>query len=43
MQEKTIRLIIRIAEFVVGVAILLKDILLNGGKKDDGKGNTKTK
>ena len=42
MQEKTIRLIIKIAQIVLGVAILIKDILFNGG--NNGKsGNSKKK
>mgnify|MGYP000935358663 FL=1 len=42
MQEKTIRLIIKIAQIVLGVAILIKDILFNGG--NNGKsGNSEKK
>ena len=42
MQEKTIRLIIKIAEIAIGIAILIKDIF-NGGNGHDSKGNPKTK
>jgi len=41
MQEKTIRLIIKIAEITIGIAILIKDIF-NGGGKNDSKGNPET-
>ena len=43
MQEKTIRLIIKIAQIVLGVTILIKDILFNGGSHNDGKRDPKTK
>jgi len=43
MQEKTIRLIIKIAQIVLGVAILIKDILFNGGDKNDNGGASKKK
>ena len=39
MQEKTIGLIIRVAEIVIGIAILIKDIF-NGGKKNGDSSNT---
>ncbi len=42
MQEKTIKLIIKVAEIAIGIAILIKDIF-NGGDKNDGKRDTKTK
>lgn len=41
MQENTIRLIIKIAQIVIGVAILIKDVLLNGGDKNGNSGNAK--
>ena len=43
MQEKTINLIIKIVELVVGIAIAIKDHLKNGGKKDDNSGTSETK
>lgn len=42
MQEKTIKLIIKIAEIAICVAILIKDFF-NGESKNDSKGNPKTK
>jgi len=42
MQEKTIRLIIKIAQIVIGVAILIKDTF-NGGSNNDSKRAPKTK
>jgi len=41
MQEKTIRLIIKIAEITIGIAILIKDIF--GGNKYDSKRDPETK
>jgi len=42
MQEKTIRLIIKIAQIVIGVALLIKDIFM-GGDKNDNSGASKKK
>ena len=42
MQEKTIKLIIKVAEIAICVALLIKDIF-NGGRKDDRKGNPEKK
>ncbi len=42
MQEKTIRLIIKIAQIVIGVAILIKDTF-NGGSKHDDSGASEKK
>lgn len=42
MQGKTIRLIIKIAEIAICVAVLIKDIF-NGGSGNDSKGNPETK
>lgn len=42
MQEQTIRLIIKVAEIAICVAILIKDFF-NGGSKNDSKGNPETK
>jgi hypothetical protein len=42
MQEKTIGLIIKIAEIVIGIAILIKAII-NGGNKHDDSGASKKK
>ena len=43
MEEKTVKLIIRVVELVVGIAIAIKDHLRNGGKKDDDSGASETK
>ena len=43
MQEKTVKLIIKAAEIVLGVAILIKDILFNGGNSNDNGGASKKK
>ena len=40
MQEKTIGLIIRVAEIVIGIAILIKEIF-GGGKHDDSGASKK--
>ncbi len=42
MQEKTIGLIIRVAEIIIGIALLIKDIF-NGGNKHDDSGASKKK
>ncbi len=42
MQEKTIKLIIKVAEIAIGIAILIKDIF-NGGDKNDNGGASKKK
>ncbi len=42
MQEKTIGLIIRVAEIIIGIALLIKDIF-NGGGKNDNSGASKKK
>jgi len=42
MQEKTIRLIIKVAEIAICVAILIKDIF-NGGNKHDDSGASEKK
>ena len=41
MQEKTVKLIIKVAEIAIGIAILINDIF--GGNKYDSEGNPKTK
>ena len=42
MQEKTVKLIIKVAEIAIGIAILIKDFF-NGGSGHDSKGNPETK
>ena len=42
MQEKTIGLIIRVAEIAICIALLIKDIF-NGGSKNDDSGASKKK
>jgi hypothetical protein len=42
MQDKTIRLIIKVAEIAIGIAILIKDIF-NGGNKHDDSGASEKK
>jgi hypothetical protein len=42
MQEKTIKLIIKVAEIAICVAMLIKDFF-NGGSGHDSKGNPETK
>jgi len=42
MQEKTIGIIIKAAEIIIGIALLIKDIF-NGGNKHDDSGASKKK
>lgn len=42
MQEKTVKLIIKIAEIAICVAVLIKDIF-SGGNSNDCKRDPKTK
>ena len=41
MQEKTIRLIIKAAEIIIGIALLIKDIFNGGGNHDDSGASKK--